>query len=409
MSADARLPGLRQRWQQARQQGQALSAEELCRDCPELRDEVRQQIEWWLLDSEQGKSRWELLLGDTGKPNRAPPSPARVETIVEPQPSPGHARWLALAASVTLLAFLPLLFFVFQGNPDREQDAAQQAAAELAKKRADAAKKENLPKNLKNSIGMKLVLIKPGKFTMGSPANESEREPFDEGSERQHEVEITKHFYMGVCEVTQAQYRKVMGENPSWFSASGGGRDKVQSQDTSEFPVENVSWHDAVAFCKKLSEQPDEKQAGRLYHLPTEAEWEYACRGGVRSPFHCGGSLSSRQANFNGDFPYGGAPKGPYLGRTTTVGSYQPNAFGLYDMHGNVWEWCADWYATDYNPNDRQDPQGPATGIRRVLRGGLWCLSGNYCRAAFRGHVGPGLRGSGVGFRVVLRPASRAP
>src|SRR5262249_47832054 len=124
------------------------------------------------------------------------------------------------------------------------------------------------------------------------------------------------------------------------------------------------------AFCRKLSELAKEQQAGRVYKLPTEAEWEYACRGGTRSPFHHGDALASTQANFNGSFPYGGAPRGPELGRTTTVGSYPPNAFGLFDMHGNVWEWCADWYATAfYHQSERQDPHGPASGTSRVLRG----------------------------------------
>ncbi len=194
------------------------------------------------------------------------------------------------------------------------------------------AEAQDRPKEITNSIGMKLVLIPAGKFMMGSPKDEKDR--FDD--EEQHEVEITKPFYMGVYDVTQAEYEKVMGKNPSYFSAAGDGKDRVKDMDTTRFPVEMISWADAVEFCRKLSEMPEEKQAGRVYRLPTEVEWEYACRGGTVTAFHYGAALSSTQANFRGNFPYGGAAKGPYLERTTKVGSYQPNAYGLYDMHGNV-------------------------------------------------------------------------
>src|SRR5262249_5007346 len=152
----------------------------------------------------------------------------------------------------------------------------------------------------------------------------------------------------------------------------------VAGKDTRNFPVENVSWHDAVAFCRKLSEREEEQKAGRVYHLPTEAEWEYACRGGARSPFHYGNALSSTQANFHGDYAYGNAAKGPSLERTTSVGSYDANAFGLYDMRGNVWEWCADWYGP-YPAKPVQDPTGPATGAHRVVRGGSWDQYGSNC------------------------------
>jgi formylglycine-generating enzyme required for sulfatase activity len=264
-----------------------------------------------------------------------------------------------------------------------------------------------LPKEVTNFIGMKLVLIPAGKFTMGSPEDEKNRSD----DEQQHEVEISKPFYMGVYEVTQGEYEKVMGTNPSWFSATGGGKEKVEGKDTSRFPVEKVSWNDAVEFCKKLSEMPEEKRNGPMYRLPTEAEWEYACRGGASvKPFHFGDSLSSTQANFDGNYPYGGADKGPYLERTTRVGSYDANAFGLYDMHGNVWEWCADWYDKDYyKTSPRKDPPGPATGTYRVLRGGSWGSFGRGCRAAYRSFGGPGYRVSYLGFRVVLVAGARTP
>jgi uncharacterized protein (TIGR02996 family) len=258
---------------------------------------------------------------------------------------------------------------------------------------------------LTNSLGMTLALIPPGKFWMGSPDDEDGHSAH-EGP--QHEVEITRPFYLGVFPVTQEQYQKVMGTNPSWFSAEGGGKDKVTGLDTGNFPVERVSWEDAVAFCKDLSEMPEEKRKKRLYRLPTEAEWEYACRGGASSssPFHFGASLSSTQANFDGNYPYGGAALGPYLRRTCAVGSHKPNAFGLHDLHGNVWEWCADWYGENYyNQSPRQGPQGPQNGGRCVLRGGSWYNYAEGCRAATRYWYEPSDRVNDLGFRVVLVPA----
>jgi len=253
---------------------------------------------------------------------------------------------------------------------------------------------------LTNAIGMKLVKIPAGTFTMGSPVSEKERQT----KESQHEVEITRSFYMGIYEVTQEEYEKGMKTpNPSFFSAAGNGKANVQGMETKRFPVEQVSWTDAVEFCRKLSELPAEKQAGRVYRLPTEAEWEYACRAGTTTVFHCGDRLSATQANFNGGTPYGGGAKGPFLERTTTVGSYAPNAFGLYDMHGNVSEWCADWYG-DYPKDSQKDPQGPQNGQSRVLRGGTWLLYGVHCRAAFRFYFDTGRGVRGVGFRVVLAP-----
>jgi formylglycine-generating enzyme required for sulfatase activity len=264
-------------------------------------------------------------------------------------------------------------------------------------KAADKPGKEKVDKGsareITNSIGMKLVRIPAGKFMMGSPASEVGHDK----DEEQHEVEITRDFYLGMHEVTQAQYKKVMGKNPSYFSAGGGGKDKVKGIDTDDFPVENVSYDDAVELCKKLSALLVEWQAGRTYRLPTEAEWEYSCRGGASSskPFHFGTSLSSTQANFNNN-----------LKRTCKVGSYDANPFGLRDMHGNVWEWCADRYAEDYYPTSlRRDPRGPASGSYRVFRGGGWGSVGRHCRSADRNWRGPDYRGNFLGFRVALVPS----
>jgi formylglycine-generating enzyme required for sulfatase activity len=246
---------------------------------------------------------------------------------------------------------------------------------------------------------LKVVRIEPGKFVMGSQLD---------AGELPHEVEITRPFYMGVYTVTQNQYRQVMGQNPSYFCAQGGGAKQVQGLDTRDFPVEWVLWEDAVAFCKKASGAPALRARGWVVDLPTEAEWEYACRAGTKTSHHCGDSLSSHQANFSGGAPHGGAPQGPYLARTTKVGSYRPNAWGLYDMHGNVNQWCKDWHDPDYyRASPKQDPQGPAQGHRHVMRGGYFSDSGSTCRSAFRNWGAPDIRFQGHGFRVVVRVPSR--
>jgi formylglycine-generating enzyme required for sulfatase activity len=263
-------------------------------------------------------------------------------------------------------------------------------------------KQNVIPKQITNSIGMRLVPIPAGKFFMGSPVKEAGRNIYDESP--LHIVEITQPFFMGVYEVTQEEYEKVMGKNPSWFSSHGNGKEKVQGIDTSRFPVEQVSWEDAVEFCRKLSSLPPEKENGRVYTLPTEAQWEYACRAG--SPkyqvFHFGDSLSSNQANFDGKKPYGGAAAGPSLGRPTTVGSYTDNAFGLYDMHGNVWEWCQDWYdKMYYKKGQKRDPKGPSKGSLRTFKGGSWNFAGWFCRSANRSYTAPSSHPNDIGFRVV--------
>jgi formylglycine-generating enzyme required for sulfatase activity len=252
-------------------------------------------------------------------------------------------------------------------------------------------------KRFTNSVGMKFVLIPAGKFVMGSPNDETDRNAI----EVPHTVEITRPFYMSVYLVTQAEYKKVIGSNPSHFCAAGPGRANVGGANTDRFPVERVSWNDALQFCAKLSARAGEKAAGRTYRLPTEAEWEYACRAGTTTPFHFGKSASSTQANFIGHYPYGGAAKGPYLQRTCKVGSYKPNAWGLYDMHGNVCQWCSDWYDTSYYKNSpKKDPKGPASASIRVLRGGSWLYSGSSCRAANRDGLGADGRQHFIGFRV---------
>jgi formylglycine-generating enzyme required for sulfatase activity/serine/threonine protein kinase len=248
---------------------------------------------------------------------------------------------------------------------------------------------EGVAREVTNSLGMKMVLVPAGKFQMGSPAEENNR-GFDEDL---HEVEITHPFYLGIHEVTQDQYARVMGENPSYFSATGEGSSKVKGQETGRFPVEMVSWSDAREFCRRLSALPEEKRRGSLYRLPTEAEWEYACRAGTSTAFHFGEQLSSRQANF--------AAADSSVQSTTAVGSCAPNAWGLHDLHGNVWEWCQDWY-DGYDATSRQDPNGPRSGDSRVLRGGSWADAPADCRSANRSKLLPPLRTQHIGFRVVL-------
>ena len=249
---------------------------------------------------------------------------------------------------------------------------------------------------LSNSLGMKLALVPQGKFRPGSPPNEAGR---NDDERKTYEVKFANPILMGAHEVTQAQFQKVMGTNPSYFCKAGGGADDVTGKDTSDFPVEQVTWDEAADFCRKLSRLPAEKSAKRMYRLPTELEWEYACRAGTTTPFHVGELLASKDANVDGDRPYLNSPAGPNLKRTTTVGSFKPNAWGLYDMHGNVWEWCLDWY-TD-TPDYLNCKAGPEAGQRRLLRGGGFTGDVALARSASRRGRDPDYRNKSVGFRVV--------
>jgi len=222
--------------------------------------------------------------------------------------------------------------------------------------------------------------IPPGVFLMGSPFGEEERD--DE--EIQHRVTLTQGFFLGVTPVTQAQWRAVMGSDPSSFK----GADR---------PVESVSWEECQEFCKLLSQRD-----GKPYRLPSEAEWEYACRAGTTTPFSFGETLSTDQVNYDGNDPYSTGLKGVFRKQTTPVGSFPANAWGLFDMHGNVWEWCQDWYGP-YPESDIKDPQGPNSGESRVLRGGSWYSGAEHCRAASRNWSVPGYRGNYIGFRVCFR------
>jgi formylglycine-generating enzyme required for sulfatase activity len=252
-----------------------------------------------------------------------------------------------------------------------------------------------------------MVWIPPGTFVMGSPASEAERY----SDETQHTVTLSQGFYMGKYLVTQADYLAVVGNNPSYFTTRDWNGNPIPVD--LNRPVEQVSWYDATNYCGRLTQQ--EQAAGRLpagwvYRLPTEAEWEYACRAGTTTAFYCGSALLSGMANFDGQYGYDASvgdiynANGIYLDRTAAVGSYQPNAWGLYDMAGNVWEWCMDWYGA-YAAGSVTDPTGPPSGSYRVGRGGSWYYYAGYCRSAFRDFdFNPPDGYDYLGFRVVLAP-----
>ena len=235
--------------------------------------------------------------------------------------------------------------------------------------------------DLGSGVPMSLTRILPGTFLMGSPDTEKLRHR-DEGPQRQ--VMITRTFYMGICEVTQKQYEVVMGANPSQF------RDRPRN------PVERVSWNDAVAFCRALS-----RKTAKTVRLPTEAEWEYACRAGTATPFSTGQTISTDQANYSGYYVYGRGRTGAYRQKTVRVASFKPNAWGLYDMHGNVWEWCSDRQGP-YQKADTQGPKGRRPDRGRVLRGGSWFVNPRHCRSAFRYYLRPDVRNHSIGFRVLV-------
>ena len=232
-----------------------------------------------------------------------------------------------------------------------------------------------------NSIGMKLRVIPPGTFTMGSDDGYLRSRPL-------HQVTLTKPFMLGTHEFTQAQYQKMMGTNQSNLKRRNN-------------PVEMVNYDDASEFCRRLSELRAEKSAGRVYRLPTEAEWEFACRAGTTTK-HSFGIDESKI----GDYAW---VSGNSNKSTHPVGGKQPNAWGLYDMHGNVLEWCSDWYG-DYSDRAVTDPTGAGTGSRRVGRGGSWALAPELCRSAYRHRGLPSSRNNfygSFGFRVCLSPTGQ--
>jgi len=300
-----------------------------------------------------------------------------------PLAADGKARWLLLPSATV-------------------RDDGGALHTELVRLRLWATPKLEAPgawlEPLGEGVALTMVTIPPGRFVMGSPPHEVERRDLEDP---QHLVEL-EGFWMGQTPISQAQWRQVMGTNPSKFQGDRTDRDQR--------PVERVSWEESMAFCAKLRER-----TGRHYCLPSEAQWEYACRAGTTTPFHCGATLISELANFNATSTYGAAPKGVVRRETSQLDQFPANRWGLLDLHGNVWEWCLDEWHSSYDgaPKDgrawlerqgssRREPDGRRGA--RLLRGGSWDDFPRSCRSAFRNLSPPDNRGNIIGFRVCCLP-----
>jgi formylglycine-generating enzyme required for sulfatase activity len=246
--------------------------------------------------------------------------------------------------------------------------------------------------------GLKLCWCPAGHFVMGSPRTEPERRP----GENQVEVTLSRGFWMGKYEVTQGEWKRIVGKLPGPLTPGGGEGD--------DLPVYNVNYAEATDFCRKLTEKgraSGELPSGWEFRLPTEAQWEYACRAGTTTATAFGNKIGSKQANVRGNKPYNGAEVGPTLNRATKVGSYPPNAWGLHDMHGNVVEWCRDWYyarlpgGTDPDLSQRPGTRNRTGDYSRSRRGSAWTDEGWASRSAFRQRFEPERRADHIGIRVV--------
>jgi formylglycine-generating enzyme required for sulfatase activity len=315
-----------------------------------------------------------------------------------------------------------------------QQSTANTLVAPFSKSDAALAQSQwsetlRIPVNSQRAEGIDMVLIPPGKFTMGAPESEDHSQKNEWPA---HSVTISKPFLVSKYEVTQEHFEKIMGYNPSWFCASGSGKTRLAGQSTKQYPVESVTWYDAIAFCNALSTAEgfaphylisniDKTDSGSIYsaivelndarsgyRLLTEAEWEFVARAGTTTPFHFGSVNNGSNANIDGHFPYGTTSRGPSLNRTTKVGSYGANAFGLHDFCGNVWEWCYDEYHEGAY-NDRQDAIDPVEifgdNFFRVLRGGSWEeFSSRNSRSASRNYYSQGYPDKSWGFRLSRTP-----
>ena len=303
---------------------------------------------------------------------------------------------MKVLCSLTISFFLTM-FIIPRGMAQDEKNAAA-----------------GLEKKISNSQKMEFAYLSPGTFMMGSSPKERNRED----DEKQHKVTLTKGFYMQTTETTVGQWRAFVKDTGfksdaekskeawiwtgiEWKGTKGVYWNKPNFNQTDQHPVTCVSWKDVSAFTKWLS-----KKEGKTYRLPTEAEWEYACRAGTDTPFNTGKCISADQANYDGRYPYSGCPKSSRSKSTAPVAGFSPNPRGLYDMHGNVWEWCRDLYSEDaYRKHSPKDPVYEKKGYpERVYRGGSWVSYGRYCRSANRNWDVPNLGYFDLGFRLVMIP-----
>ena len=330
---------------------------------------------WTTTDGEMLEARWDN--SDESHPEMAPFRTRRW-------------RWTAV-----ILATLCVLYCFVQPLVLRVQSACQQAIAVKLQKDTAPNGETRMARTV-DGVEYAFRWCPPGTFKMGSPWLETGRNCY----EYRHSVTLTMGFWMLETEVTQAMWQSVMGETIQQKDQQEN-REPCLHGEGPNYPMYYVSWDDCQVFCERLSDK-----IGMKISLPTEAQWEYACRAGTTTPFHFGCSLNGDKANCNGTRPYGTLRKGPQLGNTAPVRSYAPNAWGLYDMHGNVWEWCldrlGDW---GYSGCDETDPLN-TTGWLRVHRGGSWLCSTEDCRSARQGGNSDDKRESDIGFRVITMDSS---
>ena len=320
------------------------------------------------------------------------------------------SRAFSLAGMAMLVILQSALAEEKNGKPVKEQEDPM-AWVKVSEDQKDAARKLGVPVAFTNSVAMRFVLIPPGKFKMGSADSAAEvrakcigvtaNPDWAEDEHPAHKVELSRAFYMSIYEVTGKQLESVAprpAETKEEKTANSRRR-RGDSRAKSPVPALNVWWDEAVTFCEELSKRED-----RTYRLPTEAEWEYACRAGTTAPFSFGETIYTNQVNYDGSFAYGdkgeAAPRKARRG-PSPVGLFPPNPWGLHDMHGNVWEWCSDWYGK-YSDKSQKDPIGPSSGTGRVVRGGCWYNSPAVCRSAKRSSNAPCGSVNSVGFRVVV-------
>jgi formylglycine-generating enzyme required for sulfatase activity len=332
------------------------------------------------------------------------PSPARNPAPEAPKTRRNFLKWVGFGGGGAILALvlsqlgknslpvadLPVAQSLSEAGKPPKLSPIQFASVTLDGSGKEVSKPQGkaeiFTESLGNDVNLTMVKIPAGKFLMGSPASEKGR---NDNESPQHEVKVPE-FYMAQTLVTQAQWQAIMGNNPSAF------KPWFQRNDT--LPVEEVSWQDAMDFCGKLSQK-----TGRKYILPSEAQWEYACRSGTTTPFAFGETITPAVVNYNGNVTYGNGPKGEWRYKTTPVGSFPPNLFGLYDMHGNVREWCQDKWHGNYNGAPIDGSAWLDGGSSNyVWRGGSWLSGPNDCRSAFRFKYLPGSRYDNMGFRVVV-------